>query len=241
MRSESPPTLETTDCEKLLNVLRNNAGTMNKSRKAVRNHCMALLMLEAGLRVGELVSLRLSDLYFDNLPVRNILIKPHMTKNKVEHSIPVSERLSESLRAYFSTWLLVDLVIGSDFAFTNVSTDRPITTRQVERIICSAGWKAFGRPVNPHVLRHTYASRLMRVTNSSTVQQLLGHKYLSSTQVYCHPNEQDKRQAIEQASQTVERPQSPEQLAPPESVPAEPVHPGPLPASRQLLQPPSHW
>ncbi|GAH53281.1 unnamed protein product, partial [marine sediment metagenome] len=62
MRTDSPPTLETADCEKVLDVLRFNAGTAKKTRQAVRNHCMALLMLEAGLRVGELVSLRMSDL-----------------------------------------------------------------------------------------------------------------------------------------------------------------------------------
>ena len=241
MSSESPTTLETEDCEKLLDTLLTNDRTPKKKLKAVRNHCMALLMLDAGLRVGELVSLRLADLYFNSVPVRSIHIKPNMTKNKVEHSIPVSSRLAESLRQYFSHWFLCDLVNNDSFAFFSGSEDRPLTTRQVERIIRAAGWKAFGRPVHPHVLRHTYASRLMRVTNSSTVQQLLGHKYLSSTQVYCHPNEDDKRQAIESASLQPETSSSAQQHQRPESQPAEPVNPGPVPASPLFSQPKSHW
>lgn len=45
MSSESPPTLETAECNKLLDTLLNNASTPKKKLKAVRNHCMALLML----------------------------------------------------------------------------------------------------------------------------------------------------------------------------------------------------
>ena len=241
MSSESPPTLETAECEKVLDVIRSKSGTANKTRKAVRNHCMALLMLDAGLRVGEVVSLRMQDLYFNSVPVRNIIIKPHMTKNKVEHSIPVSDRLSESLCSYLNTCFRWDDVRGSDIAFTNVNTDRSITTRQVERIICAAGWKALGRPVHPHVLRHTFASRLMRVTNSSTVQQMLGHKYLSSTQVYCHPNEDDKRLAIESASYPVSPDQHSHQETASPARPADPIHPGPQPASPSRSQPASRW
>ncbi|MBA7609970.1 Tyrosine recombinase XerC [subsurface metagenome] len=241
MSSESPTTLETAESDNLLDYLRHNAGTANKMRKAVRNYCMALLMLDAGLRVGELVSLRVQNLFFNREPVRNIIIKPHMTKNKVEHSIPVSPLLSEALRVFFDIWWLNYETPEQKFAFTNVSTDRPITTRQVERIICAAGWKSLGHPVHPHVLRHTFASRLMRITNSSTVQQLLGHKYLSSTQIYCHPNEDDKRLAIESASKAPEHSQNQEQQQPRPLIPAEPVHPGPLPASPSIPRPASHW
>jgi len=241
MSSESPPTLETVESDKLLDILRHNAGTANKTRKSVRNYCMALLMLDAGLRVGELVSLRFSDLFFNREPVRNIIIKPHMTKNKVEHSIPVSQRLSDALASYGLTWHLFEPDKGSYYAFTNVSTDRPITTRQVEKIICAAGWKSLGRPVHPHVLRHTFASRLMRVTNSSTVQQMLGHKSLSSTQIYCHPNEDDKRQAIESVSRPSENRLPAEQPPQDQSQPDEHQAQRPLPASPLGSQPSSHW
>ncbi len=241
MSSESPTTLETADSDNLLDYLRHNAGTANKMRKAVRNYCMALLMLEAGLRVGELVSLRVSDLYFNRKPVRNIIIKPHMTKNKVEHSIPVSQRLSEALVVFFDIFWLNNETPEQEFAFLSSKKDRPITTRCVEKIICAAGWKVLGQPVHPHVLRHTFASRLMRVTNSSTVQQLLGHKYLSSTQIYCHPNEDDKRLAIESASHPSENRQPAEQQQKDQTESQEVQHPGPLPASQSGPQSASHW
>ncbi len=236
-----PPTLETAESDNLLDYLRHNAGTAIKMRKAVRNYCMALLMIEAGLRVGELVSLRVQDLYFNREPVRNIIIKPHMTKNKVEHSIPVSQRLSEALRVFFDIWWLKYETPEQEFAFPSGKTDRPITTRQVEKIICAAGWKVLGHPVHPHVLRHTFASRLMRVTNSSTVQQMLGHKSLSSTQIYCHPNEDDKRQAIDSASRPSENHQTEKPVKHDLPQPVEPERPGPQPASPSAFPHVSRW
>jgi len=241
MKTNCPPTLDSKDSEKVLDALLSNGHTAIKQRKAIRNHCMALLMLEAGLRVGELVSLRLSDLFFNREPVRTILIKPSMTKNKVEHTIPVSPRLMETLACYF---VFVALEYGSDIDLTQFAfrtSQGTLTTRQVERIICAAGWKALNRPVHPHVLRHTFASRLMRITSSSTVQQLLGHKYLTSTQIYCHPNEDDKRQAIEGASAQLSQNQSTEQPRQDQPLPAAPVNPGPQPASQSGPQSASHW
>ncbi|GAH69734.1 unnamed protein product, partial [marine sediment metagenome] len=49
---------------------------------------------------------------------------------------------------------------------------------------------------HPHMLRHTFASKLMRVTSMRTVQELLGHSSITSTQIYTHPNEDDKKKAI---------------------------------------------
>jgi len=72
----------------------------------------------------------------------------------------------------------------------------PITTRQVERIIKHAAIASIGRPANPHMLRHTFATKLMRITNVRVVQELLGHRNLSSTQIYTHPNQDDFAAAI---------------------------------------------
>ncbi|MBA7615634.1 Tyrosine recombinase XerC [subsurface metagenome] len=86
---------------------------------------------------------------------------------------------------------------GQHRAFTSGRGVNSLTRRQVYKIISSAAIAALGRSVNPHVLRHTFASKLMRVTNMRTVQELLGHSNITSTQIYTHPNETDKHEAIE--------------------------------------------
>ncbi|GAH96402.1 unnamed protein product, partial [marine sediment metagenome] len=53
------------------------------------------------------------------------------------------------------------------------------------------------REIHPHILRHTFATRLMSKTSMRVVQELLGHKNLSSTQIYTHPNNADLQEAID--------------------------------------------
>lgn len=195
--AKTPKTLDGEQQLQLLEALLKKLAPDKTRRKGIRNHLIAILMLDAGLRVGEVVKLRMSHLYFNDLPVHSLLLTPSITKNHRERSIPVSGRLAESLRTYFSTWLLCDQVNSESLVFYSKEADQSLTTRQVENIIRSASWKSLGRPVNPHMLRHTFASRLLRVTNMRTVQVLLGHNCITSTQIYTHPNEDDKKEAIE--------------------------------------------
>lgn len=197
----TPKTLATFECEMLLDKLLNRQEYQDSKPKEIRNFTIALLMLDAGLRVGEVVQLQISDLIFNSVPVTSIIIRAEIAKNKTERSIPVSARLSNALKKMNECWWPIVLKSGVDSAFYNTGTYRPLTTRQVERIIRSAAMKSLGRPVNPHVLRHTFATRLMRKTNSRVVQELLGHSSMTSTQIYTHPNEDDKKKAIDDLSQ----------------------------------------
>jgi len=192
----APKTLETKDCIKLLNELKCEQGTDRQRQLGIRNHCIALLMLDAGLRVGEVVKLRIGDLFYNSQPVRSIIIRKEISKSKRERQIPVSERLAEALKNCGETIWSGLIINSSSFCFYNNDAYKSMTTRQVERIISSAAERALGRPIHPHVLRHTFASRLMKVCDIRTVQELLGHKCVSSTQVYTHPDEEDKRKAI---------------------------------------------
>jgi len=195
--SSSPKTLNVTEQHQLLDALLNKNAPHKSFQKGVRNYLIGCLMLEAGLRVGEVVKLQKSHLYFGDVPVLTLLLTPDITKNHVERSVPVSGRLKDALEEYYDEnfWLRGDL--STRLVFLLQGHVRPMTTRQVENIIKAAGYKAFGRPVHPHMLRHTFATKLMRVTDMRTVQVLLGHSNITSTQIYTHPNEDDKKKAID--------------------------------------------
>ncbi len=166
-------------------------------KKAVRNYTMIVLMLDTGIRVGELVSLQTSDLFFDAKPVKTLVVRSEIAKSKTERTVPMSLRASDALKLFAGeySWLMS----GREpcLCFSVWLSHRPLSTRQVERIIRKIAMESIGRPVHPHVFRHTFATRLMRVTDSRTVQELLGHKHITSTQIYTHPDENDKKKAID--------------------------------------------
>lgn len=194
----SPPTLTGDELFLLFDELRKHAGSATSIQKALRNYTMALLMVDAGLRVGEVVALEMSDLYIDSNPVQTLLVRAKISKNKKERTVPLSPRLRETLTEYREDWPWLEFAGLHSWAFCTSFQLRPISTRQVERIIRTAAVKSIGRPITPHVLRHTFASRLMQRTNIRVVQELLGHSSVISTQIYTHPNENHKKHAIQQ-------------------------------------------
>ena len=196
--SKSAKTLSTAEQEQLLIALLQPKGLNHTTPKSVRNHLFACLMLDAGLRVGEVVKLQKSHLYFNDNPVHNLILTSDITKNHTERSVPVNARLKEALYEYVDENPYLETRPSDMSAWGKTWDAGPITTRQVQNIINKAGWKALGRPVHPHMLRHTFASKLMRITDMRTVQELLGHSSITSTQLYTHPNEDDKKKAVDQ-------------------------------------------
>lgn len=211
--SPTPKTLNVTECHQLLNALLVKDAPHKTFRKGIRNYTIALLMLEAGLRVGEVVQLTDRDLYFNSRPVTSIIISPEIAKNKRERTIPVSERLSNALKEFYPYTDTTFVKPTAAYVFFQADQRKPLTTRQVERIIRAAAIKSLGRPIHPHVLRHTFASKLMRVTDMRTVQELLGHKNLSSTQIYTHPNQDDLKKAINQIDNSATGPAQADQAS----------------------------
>lgn len=189
-------TLNSTEQAVFLGFLENPIWRPHQPRHIVRNYLMAMLMLDTGIRVGELVKLCTDDLYFGDHPVDTLIIRASVAKTKVERCIPLTERLKPIIEKYHhrtNTWRGT---FGNHFAFWAYSPKVALTTRQVQRIIKFAGHHSLGRPITPHQLRHTFATRLMEKTNIRVVQALLGHKSLQSTQIYTHPNDQHLKDAI---------------------------------------------
>lgn len=193
-----PKTLNLTESHRLLDTLLVQQGTPGQFRKGIRNYTMALLMLDAGLRVGEVVQLQWQMLYFYGEPVHTLCLTSGITKTKTERFIPLSGRLKKAMEEMHKNWWSADELAPGAYAFYQKDDGRPLTTRQVERVVRTAAMKSIGRPVHPHMLRHTFASRLMSKVNVRIVQALLGHASITSTQIYTHPSQQDLTTAIEE-------------------------------------------
>lgn len=155
-------------------------------------------MLDAGLRVGELVRLRKYDLYFNDKPVNTLIVRKEIAKRQKERSVPLTARATAALLDYYYDPHLIENWPTTQHVIADRPDGHALTTRTIERIIEAAAMIALGRPIHPHLLRHTYATKLMKVTDIRTVQELLGHKNVATTQIYTHVNSDDKRRAIDE-------------------------------------------
>ena len=197
MNARTPRTLSSEEQIKLLDALKTDTAPAKTYIKGMRNYLIASLMLDAGLRVGEVVQIEMQVVMFVGEPVKSLILPKAITKNHKERSVPVNSRLSSAILNYYLASVPSDPWPPSYQIFTSKQSGKFMTTRQVENIINAAGLRVLGRPINPHMLRHTFATKLLRVTNLRTVQELLGHSYVTSTQIYTHPNEDDKKLAID--------------------------------------------
>lgn len=196
MTKEPPKTLTTEETIALLLQFEKECDTKIKHRKAIRNMAIVLLMLDAGLRVSEVANLTVAALFWQGQPIRSITIFGKDSKNGRERTIPTTARLQAAIVNLHRFYLEPLTLQGEDFAFHGAKYSKPITARQIERIVGNLSLESIGRKIYPHMLRHTFATRLMRKCSVRVVQELLGHRALSSTQVYTHPDADDLHNAI---------------------------------------------
>lgn len=156
----------------------------------IRNQAMLELLYATGLRVSELLGLRLQDL---NLEVGYVVA---YGKGKKERLVPVGEMALEKLKEYLSAVRpALDKTAKARHVFLNRSGKG--LTRQgfwklLNRYALQAGITS---PVTPHVLRHSFATHLLeRGADLRSVQLMLGHASISTTQIYTHLNREKLKQ-----------------------------------------------
>lgn len=154
------------------------------------------LMLHTGIRVGEVVKLAWCDLIYDNQPKTALELTAGMTKRHRARVVPINRELSERINAI---WHGAASNRGFALAHCAIASNpncAAVTTRSIERRFQIAGRKAGDFRLTPHMLRHTFATRLLRVSNLAVVQQALGHQRISTTAIYTHPSQNDLQEAI---------------------------------------------
>ena len=194
--SQNPETITAEEINLIEQKIMDYTNKPKAEPRAYRDYLMFMVMVEAGLRVGEVAGLQIGDLIFEKNPALSLRVRMAIAKNKRERIIPVSERFKIAIQWWYRITYTTFVPNDSRPVFYSSRTGRNITTRQIERIIGTYTKLAIGREINPHVLRHTFATRLMRVTSMRVVQQLLGHKSIKTTQIYTHPNGDDRQEAI---------------------------------------------
>ncbi len=152
-----------------------------------RNKAMIELAYASGLRVSELVNLKLGDLHLDKGLVQIY------GKGRKERIVPLGGYANESLQYYIKNARPQLLKKHNDYLFLN-GRDGGKITRQAFFLIIKEKTKAVGitKEISPHKLRHSFASHLLaNGVDLIYIQDLLGHEDISTTERYTHiQNEQ---------------------------------------------------
>lgn len=166
----------------------------------IRDQCIMLFLLHGGLRNGEACNLRWSDVCIAQDVFHTVrIVNGHSRKRNFRY-VTVTAKLRETISAYLK-WYEKRYSYRDQHRHMFITHNQKINIQQrdVQRIVERYTRSCLGAAFPPHSLRHTFATRLLRCSNIRVVQQLLGHATLSSTEIYTHPNSDDRKNAIDQA------------------------------------------
>ena len=162
------------------------------SAEGHRNRAIIEVFFSCGLRVSELVELKLSNLFLNERFMRVV------GKGGKERLVPISQRAVGELELWFDDRRQMRIKPGEDdYVFLNRRghhLTRTMILIMVKRLGEAAGIK---KTLSPHTLRHSFATALLRGgADLRVIQVLLGHADTATTEIYTHMDDESLRQAV---------------------------------------------
>ena len=171
-----PESLTTEEVDDLLSVHN------EKTDKGLRDKAIFELMYSSGLRVSEICSLKIEDIFFDEKYLKIC------GKGKRERIVPINDKALDILKRYIQTSRVV-MVKGKKTSelFLNFRGDK-ISRVGIWKIVKEAMKKSgIEKNVYPHTLRHSFATHLIQHgADLRSVQRMLGHSDITTTEIYTH-------------------------------------------------------
>lgn len=192
IKRTQPKALTKNDIHKLLSVTSHSShGTKQ------RNYAIIQLLLQTGIRVGEIVNLEIRDL---TLYDRSGEIRVVNAKGGKERTIPLNSSARKALRNYLEGRNLEE---GGAVFFSK--QNKKMTVRAVQKVINSLAGKSGIQNMSPHTLRHTFAINYLRSNPECLVElsALLGHESLDTTSIYTTASKERLANTVENAGQYI--------------------------------------
>lgn len=158
-----------------------------------RNKAIIETLFSCGLRVSELVNLKLSNLYLDD---QFIKVEGKGSKQRL---VPISEKAIHELQLYFMDRNLLPIPLEyQDYVFVSHRRKKPLTRVMVFLMIKDLVEKVgIQKTVSPHTFRHSFATCLLEGgANLRAIQAMLGHESIATTQIYTHIDTTHLREEI---------------------------------------------
>lgn len=180
-----PDVLSTDEIDRII------AAVDTSTAKGLRDSAMLETLYSCGLRVSELTSLRMSDLFFGEGYIRVI------GKGDKQRLVPVSTMARDRIQLYLEHRR--PYRAGEDTVFLN-NRGRKLTRVMVFTVIRQATIRAgIDKRISPHTFRHSFATHLLEGGASiRQVQELLGHESILTTEIYTHLDSEHLRQTVEE-------------------------------------------
>lgn len=174
IKKKLPDTLTVDEVNKLLDIPLNTPYDY-------RNKAMLELLYGTGLRISELLNLKVYDVDFENCIIRCV------GKGDKERIVPIGEYIIEYLNLYLDNRKYLLKEKNSDYLFLNcfgTRMSRFSFFKILKKILLEKGIK---KDVSPHTLRHSFATHLLENgADLRSIQELLGHSDISTTRIYTH-------------------------------------------------------
>jgi integrase/recombinase XerD len=190
LENKLPALISIDDIQKLINFSRKD-----KSNLGVRLNCMIEIMYATGIRVSELVTMTLASLYQD----KNFIIISG--KGNKERLIPISKDTQNTINEYLKIRKLFfkkDIEVKWLFPSKKSKTGH-ITRQRYSQLLLDLSNEANLKikKISPHKLRHAFASHLLaNGADLRSLQQMLGHEDISTTQIYTHILDERLKQIV---------------------------------------------
>lgn len=169
-----------------------NAIDLSKN-EGQRNRAIIETLYSCGLRVSELCSLKLSDLYIKEQFIRVT------GKGDKQRLVPISSRAIAEIEAYFEDRNRINIKPGyEDYIFISERLKKPLSRIMVFHMIKETVKNVgINKTVSPHTFRHSFATHLLEGgANLRVIQAMLGHESISTTEIYTHIDSTRLREVI---------------------------------------------
>ncbi len=145
-----------------------------------RNRAIIETLYGCGLRVSELVNLRITDIHFND---KFIVV---IGKGDKQRLVPIGEKALKAIRLYFEK-RNVSKIIDQNIVFLN-RRGRKLTRAMIFTIIKDSAQAAgIKKNISPHTFRHSFATHLVEGgADLRAVQEMLGHESITTTEIYTH-------------------------------------------------------
>ena len=174
-----PSYLSASDIARVIETIGKSRADAARPLSSARDRAMIELLYGSGLRISELISLRLKDIEFEAGFIRV------EGKGNKQRLVPIGDFAARALKLYLESRSPQKVQADSPLAFPNVRgklLSRVAVWKMIRRRVVAAG---ITKPVSPHTFRHSFATHMLEGgADLRVVQEMLGHADISTTQVY---------------------------------------------------------